>query len=520
MAAGDVDAAAGHYIRAVELLESVRRSLRGHSHQAGFLESWQELAEELLSALHTRPGGEYRVLGWAERLKARALADLLTGQPPDSHVDAELARLLEQRERLRGELDRRVASLRGEIGAQMQDAPPQGASLAAKDVYQARSLSDTRRRLQVLEEQIARRHNAAVEWREGAAFDPVNVHGLLDEQTALISYYTAGGQLCALTATQAAGDLRVHPLCVSLADVEARWWRTRRLIARPAARPADVQARLAYFWDILIEPLAGFLHPKTRLLIVPHRGLFHVPFAGLYDAQNERYLVERWAVHLAPSVTILERCKQRTPGARPSLLVGFSGHPDQPDHLPGVETEVRALSGLFPEADVLLGEMATPQGVLAAAFGRSFVHLAGHAFYDSSEPLESGVPLAGGRWLRASDLYLRYGHLGGATVVLSGCSAGRGRPTGGEILGLTSAFLYAGAAGVVTSLWRVDDAATCELMCAFHRRLCAGLDTAEALCQAQLELLQGGQYTSPYYWAPFELCGDRRADPPIEDQSD
>lgn len=62
-----------------------------------------------------------------------------------------MAHLLEQREWLRDELDRRVMSPRGEIGSQVQDAPQQGASLAAKDIYQARSLSDTRRQLQAPE---------------------------------------------------------------------------------------------------------------------------------------------------------------------------------------------------------------------------------------------------------------------------------------------------------------------------------------------------------------------------------
>jgi CHAT domain-containing protein len=505
-ATGNIDAAETQYERAVTLLESVRRSLRSHSHQAGFLESWQELAKELLAALHARPGGEYNILAWIERLKARALADLLAGQPPDSQADTELTRLLEQRARLRREFDRRETSLRAQIGLQMQEMPQRGPSLAARDVYQAKSLSTARRRLQALEEQIARRHNSAIEWREGAAFDPISVHQLLDEHTALISYYTAGGQLYALTATQAKGDLSVHPLCAGLADVEARWWRTRRLITRAT----DVQARLSYFWDVLVEPLAKHLQSKTRLLIVPHRGLFHIPFAGLYDTKNERYLVERWTVHLAPSATILEQCRQQTHGTHQPLLAGFSGHPGRPDYLPGVEQEIQALASLFPAADVLLGEQATPESILNTAPGRSFVHLAGHAFYNSLNPLDSGMPLAKGLWLRASDLYLHYGHLNGATIVLSGCSTGRGRPTGGEVLGLTSAFLYAGASGIVTSLWRVDDAATSELMSAFYRRLGEGLDIAKALRQAQLELLQSEQYASPYYWAPFVLSGDSR----------
>ena len=99
----------------------------------------------------------------------------------------------------------------------------------------------------------------------------------------------------------------------------------------------------------------------------------------------------------------------------------------------------------------------------------------------------------------------------GATVVLSGCSTGRGRPAGGDVMGLTSAFLYAGAIGIIAGLWRVDDAATAELMTTFYREISNGQDTANALQQAQLQLLRSERYARPYFWAPFSLNGDRRA---------
>ena len=119
-------------------------------------------------------------------------------------------------------------------------------------------------------------------------------------------------------------------------------------------------------------------------------------------------------------------CQQQAGGTRIPLLVGYPGNPKQSDYLLGVEREIQSLASLLTDADILLGEHATFRNLMAAAAGRSFIHLAGHAFFDNANPLESGMPLAGGRWLRASDLYLHYGHLDGATVVLSGCSAGRG----------------------------------------------------------------------------------------------
>jgi CHAT domain-containing protein len=384
-----------------------------------------------------------------------------------------------------------------------------GPALAAHDDYQARGLSAARRQLQSLEEQIARQRDAAFDWREGEPINPRRVHRLLDEQTLFISYYSADGRLHALTATNVKGDVQRHALPVGIDEVEKRWQQARRLVARPTSQVAGARARLARLWDNLIAPLGDQrLQEKTRLLILPHRGLFHVPFAGLYDSVEARYLVERWTVQLAPSATILARCQRWKQGAARYMLVGYPGHPDQPDHLPGVEKELNALAGLLPNATVLWGQQATLHNVLDAAPQSRVLHLAGHAFYDGARPLESGMPLARGRWLRASDLYLRHGFMAGSTVVLSGCSAGRGCPTGGDVLGLTSAFLYAGAVGVVAGLWRVDDDATADLMTSFYRELDnSSTNSADALRLAQLRLLRSERYAHPCFWAPFGLSG-------------
>jgi CHAT domain-containing protein len=95
----------------------------------------------------------------------------------------------------------------------------------------------------------------------------------------------------------------------------------------------------------------------------------------------------------------------------------------------------------------------------------------------------------------------------GATVVLSGCQTGEGRLEGGEVLGLISAFLYAGARGVVSTLWKVDDAVTPLLMSDFYRGLANGLDTVEALREAQLHSLKNKFYAAPDIWGAFQFTG-------------
>jgi CHAT domain-containing protein len=109
-------------------------------------------------------------------------------------------------------------------------------------------------------------------------------------------------------------------------------------------------------------------------------------------------------------------------------------------------------------------------------------------------------------------------------VVLSACDSGLGKELGGEgLLGLTQAFLYAGAPSVVASLWKVADRSTGEFMVRFYHHLREGMTQDEALRAAQMEFLRspiqsrGSQghpiernWSAPYFWAGFQVYGDWR----------
>jgi CHAT domain-containing protein len=99
-------------------------------------------------------------------------------------------------------------------------------------------------------------------------------------------------------------------------------------------------------------------------------------------------------------------------------------------------------------------------------------------------------------------------------VVLSACQTARGRVGAGEgIMGVSWAFLVAGAPTIVVSQWKVDSAATATLMINFHQRLAnqhprEGTTKADALRQASLDLLRQPKYRHPFYWASFVMLGD------------
>lgn len=500
---GDAPAAEADYRRAAAILEELRFTLAGHAQKARFLENKQALYEELLTAIMAQPGREAELLEQVERHKAGALAELLLGRPPDPTTDPAVRALMDERDRLAVRLDHHLAALDNtQLGGPAGDAPS-APTLAAHDQYAAHQAALLRRQLRTLEEDIAGRHDPAADWRAMPAASAANIHALLDEQTCLIAYFaTRDGAVAALTAGHTPGDVVIHPLAVDAATLAVEWRKARPRMNTPAAR-----AYLGRLYDWLIRPLEARLRGHARLLILPHRDLFLLPFAAFFDSRQGAYLVERWSPQLAPSATVLAWCQGQPAPGRGALLVGYPGLPDTPDFLSGVEQEIARLAGRLPHAVQLLGPEATEERLMAQAGGNEIIHLAGHAYFNALYPLESGMPLMGGPWLRASDLFMRYGLLGGATVVLSGCQTGQGEPAGSEVLGLISAFLYAGARGVISSLWKADDAATVELMDALYAGLTQGQPTAAALRQAQLALLGSASHQTPYFWGGFQLTG-------------
>ena len=113
-------------------------------------------------------------------------------------------------------------------------------------------------------------------------------------------------------------------------------------------------------------------------------------------------------------------------------------------------------------------------------------------------------------FLRLDDIYKL--DLNADLVVLSACDTALGREIRGEgLIGMTQAFLFAGARSLIVSLWKVDDAATKELMARFYEGLLAdGLRPAQALRQAQLSLAAERRYGHPFFWSGFVLTGDWR----------
>jgi CHAT domain-containing protein/tetratricopeptide (TPR) repeat protein len=191
--------------------------------------------------------------------------------------------------------------------------------------------------------------------------------------------------------------------------------------------------------------------------------------------------------------------------------------------LPKLEYSLReatAISSVAPRGSIMaVGFNANRTTLTSLALRRfSIVHFATHGVLNDKHPELSGIVLSmvskrgepEDGYLTLRDIYNL--DLPADLVVLSACRTGIGKQVRGEGLqGLTRGFMYAGSQRVVASLWRVDDAATAELMKRFYRHMLGKSRTpaAAALRKAKLELLSaGGEHSSSYYWAGFVLQGD------------
>jgi CHAT domain-containing protein/Flp pilus assembly protein TadD len=144
------------------------------------------------------------------------------------------------------------------------------------------------------------------------------------------------------------------------------------------------------------------------------------------------------------------------------------------------------------------------------------LHFATHGIVNLEHPELSGIILSlvdeAGKpqdgYIRLHDIYNL--NLPAELIVLSACQTGVGKQIKGEgLIALTRGFMYAGAARVVASLWKVDDLATAELMGKFYKEMFTnGRQPADALRAAQITMSKDKRWQSPYYWAGFILQGD------------
>ena len=213
-----------------------------------------------------------------------------------------------------------------------------------------------------------------------------------------------------------------------------------------------------------------------------------IPFAAL-ENQHSRHFSETVRIRLVPSLTslkLLEECPESRHSTSGALLVGN----------PWVET----------------GKNATKDQVLSRLNSVSLVHIAAHGCPEKGEIILS-PNLASSDKFEEKDFLLTMAEvldvqLRAKLVVLSCCYSARGEINAEGVVGITRAFLGAGARSVIASLWEISDEATQEFMRHFYEHLLAGKSASKSLHHAMKSLREAEKFNDVKYWAPFVLIGD------------
>jgi len=504
--AGELPAALDFYTRALAALERQSAKIKVEEYRSGFIDNKSEIYEEavLLLLQMNRPA---EALTIAERAKSRSFADLLANHKIDFGSGADRG-LLARRDRL-ADL---MSFVQGKIFALQQKT-----ETAESHRFTIAALNDTLNALQKdYANTLAELKAANPALADMVSVEPLpmaQVQAMLADSVALVEYFFAKDRLISWVVDRQ--QARAVQMPLERQRLNESITQFRRALTKRAS--TEIFSRELY--DLLIKPNEPLLMNAKQLVIVPHGILHYLPFPALQKADST-YLIDRFALALAPSATVLGFCyRQGTARLQPTredwhvLTLGNPAVGNPLFDLPFAEKEIKSISQTFGEIESYTRQQATAQALINSASRADLLHLSCHGVYDERNPLFSALLLApdssnvNGR-LEAHEIFSL--QLNASLVMLSACETGLARVTGGdEVIGLARGFIFAGAPSLIASLWTVDDLATAITVKRFYRYLKSGMSKAEALRDAQ-RFVRDHHNRHPAYWASFGLTGDWR----------
>ena len=291
----------------------------------------------------------------------------------------------------------------------------------------------------------------------------------------------------------------------------------RKALLRMRDARDDGSAEGKKLFAMLVEPARKLIPPGSQVVVLPSESLYGLNFETLIVPDPQpHFWIEDVTITTGSSITLLAASANRpAPKDKTLFLVGDTKPPNPPfAPLPQAAEEMKQVRKYFPGAQtkILEGGSATPTAFLKSNPEQfSYLHFVTHGTASHTRPLESAVILS-----QEGDSYKLYARdivqhrLNANLVTISACNGSGTRAYSGEgLVGLSWAFLRAGAHNVIGALWEVSDASTPQLMDAFYRELFQGKDPATALRNAKLTLLHSSDpdsvFKNPFYWAPFQL---------------
>ena len=303
----------------------------------------------------------------------------------------------------------------------------------------------------------------------------------------------------------------------SASEIDAIVKRYRKALERPQEGIQSQNRDGIELFRMLVQPAQALIAKSAKIFVVPDGSLNSLNFEALLVPQPRlHYWIEDATIAQASSLRLLAASHpnaQRSGGRL--LLLGNPVSPT-PEYTtpPQAAKEMKGVGGRFPaSSEVVFGEAAaTPKAYLASSPGQfAYIHFVAHGTASRLSPLDSAIVLS--RSSADDDAFRLYARdiiqhpLRADLVTISACYGAGSRAYSGEgLVGLSWAFLRAGAHNVVGALWDVSDASTPMLMDQMYAEIRAGKRPEVALRLAKLSLLRSDNaFHNPFYWAPFQL---------------
>lgn len=551
---GRFDEAIKNIEAAIAIIETLRGNITAAELRSSYFASAQryyDLYIELLMLKHKAQPDErleFKAFQTSEVARARGLLDLLQEAKIDLRGKVSPELLLQEKEL--------IEQINAKAAKQMQAAnDPQKKELARNLSREIETLSGEYETVQTRIKQTNPRYADITKKPQLTIAD---TQKLLDDKTILAEFKLGANHSYLWLVSRAKIESyelppeseiedAAHGLYLNLTErnqrVESETADQKEL--RLKKSDAMIQENAAKLRDILFGKVGSKISGKT-VAVIADGGLQRVPFNVLLEG-NE--------VITLPSLSVLSEIRARLNAVhKPEKTIAVfadpifeatdsrldaksanvgqnSGTPELKKALRDFEfgekfprllstrIEARDITSFVPksQSDLELDFDASRENVLGTDLTHyRIIHFATHGLLNTNRPELSGLVFslydkdgaAKDGFLRLNQIYNL--NLNSDLVVLSACQTALGRDVRGEgVIGLTRGFIYAGANRVVSSLWKVDDAATAEFMKRLYQNLLQKkLKPSAALLTAQNEMKKIPRFKSPYYWAGFTIQGD------------
>jgi CHAT domain-containing protein len=527
-----------YYAKAISIIESMRGKFTDPGLKSLFMRDKSRVYERMIQLLYKMQRAP-EALYYLERAKARVMLDMLAEKTLSSK-NKEENELLHQEQALRKRISE--ISMRQEgISLERPPEPKEGISEAQESEKPISEIERLQSQHRAILDKIDKLNSELASLVSINPLKASEIQTLLDHETALIEYFIGMESRFIFLVTQE--KVLAVPLGTDPEKLfqKIRAFRVRAVegITLDGLGMKTYEKSLSELYEILIQPVEREISGKKHLVIVPHGMLHYLPFQALLSRER-KYLIESFTISYLPSATVLKYARGVNKGNRVGIFAVGNPLTDLPP-LPAAEQEAQEVSALFEKKLLLLGRQATKTSMKSQSPKYDLLHLSTHGEMIELNPLKSNLRFTpsekdDGR-LTVSEIFDM--EIKANLVTLSACETGlvRGEggdfPQGDDLVGLSRAFIHAGAPAVIASLWMVSDESTVELMRGFYRNL-KSMSKSEALRKAQLDLMKssirfhvergsGGitqsinyqqdmliECSHPYFWAPFILLGDWR----------